>query len=181
MINEAEESKQEELYGSTSESGKESQSLDSVDDQIDRYIIKYESGSLRDNDEEMVLESLKNRSMRFLLEQEEGEDDKSEEALPTGSEVPKKKPAGVDEKPPLDIDSFTKKVARLTTNYQYLLRIEPVIVNRAAAFLEQNYGKDYVDQMFDILDNQYNLDLEGEADVIDVPIATGAGVKVSAG
>jgi len=104
MINEAEESKQEELYGSTSESGKESQSLDSVDDQIDRYIIKYESGSLRDNDEEMVLESLKNRSMRFLLEQEEGEDDKSEETLPTGSEVPKKKPAGVDEKPPLDID-----------------------------------------------------------------------------
>lgn len=183
-----EEDEQLELVGAESETGKERQSLDSVDDQIDNYLLKYESGSLRSGEDEMIMESLKHLDMRFLLEQEEGEGapeaapagDKPK-AAPAGSEVAKKKPKGVDREPPLDIDSFTKKVARLVMNYQNLMRIEPVIVNRAAAFLEKNYGKDYVDEMFDILDTQFGLDIDGEVDVIDIPIAAGAGVKVSAG
>ncbi len=184
-----EEDEKVELVGADSETGKERQSLDSVDDQIDNYLLKYESGSLRSGEDEMIMESLRHLNMRFLLEQEEDEGapapaapagDKSADA-PTGSETTKKKPKGVNKAPPLDIDSFTKKVVRLVMNYQNLMRIEPVIVNRAAAFLEKNYGKDYVDEMFDILDTQFGLDIDGEVDVIDVPIAAGAGVKVSAG
>jgi len=184
----------EDLFGIENEDEAKKESLDSVDDQIDSYILRFENESIKDSDEEMIMESLRLRTLRFLLEQEEGEDaeapapesneepDAEDQEGPTGSEVPKEDPQGVAPKPPLDIDAFTKKVARLVMNYRDLLRIEPVIVNRAIAFLEKNYGdkgKDYVDRMVDILDSQYDFNLEGEIDVIDVPIATGAGVKSS--
>jgi hypothetical protein len=35
--------------------------------------------------------------------------------------------------------------------------------------------------MQDILDRQYDFDLEGEENVVDVPIAAGAGVKSAGG
>jgi hypothetical protein len=186
----------EDLFGIENEDEAKKESLDSVDDQIDSYILRFENESIKDSDDEMIMESLRLRTLRFLLEQEEGEDaeasapeadaepdaEEQEVSGPTGSEVPKEDPQGVAPKPPLDIDAFTKKVARLVMNYRDLLRLEPVIVNRAIAFLEKNYGnkgKDYVDRMVDILDSQYDFNLEGEIDVIDVPIATGAGVKSS--
>ena len=186
----------EDLFGIENEDEAKKESLDSVDDQIDSYILRFENESIKDSDDEMIMESLRLRMLRFLLEQEEGEDaeaaapeaaaepdaEEQEVSDPTGSEVPKEDPQGVAPKPPLDIDAFTKKVARLVMNYRDLLRIEPVIVNRAIAFLEKNYGnkgKDYVDRMVDILDSQYDFNLEGEIDVIDVPIASGAGVKSS--
>ena len=187
----------EDLFGIENEDDTEKESLDSVDDQIDSYILRFENESIRDTDEEKIMESLRRRSLRYLLEQEDDEADApaedeapaedapdadapAEDSGPVGSEVPKDNPQGVSPKPPLDIDAFTKKVARLVMNYKDLLRIEPVIVNRAIAFLEKNYGdkgKDYVDRMVDILDSQYDFNLEGEVDVIDVPIASGAGVK----
>lgn len=186
----------DDLFGIESEDEAEKESLDSVDDQIDSYILRFENESIKDSDEEMIMESLRLRTLRFLLEQEEGEEEapaeeepaaetppeEQEVSEPTGSEEPKAEPQGVAPKPPLDIDAFTKKVARLVMNYRDLLRVEPVIVNRAIAFLEKNYGdkgKDYVDRMVDILDSQYDFNLEGEIDVINVPIATGAGVKSS--
>jgi hypothetical protein len=179
------------LYGLERMSKKTKQALDSVDDQLDSYIIRFESESIKNSSEdEIMMESLRNLTMRFLLEAEgdpaQGEDAGAEDVAPAsdpvGSEATKDKPEAVDPKPPLDIDAFTKKVARLVMNYKDLLRVEPVIVNRAAAFLEKNYGdksKDYVERMIDILDTQFDFNLEGEEDVVDVPIAAGAGVKPS--
>lgn len=174
----------QDLFGLERMSNKTKQALDSVDDQVDSYILRFESESIKDSSEdEIMMESLRTLSMKFLLEAEGDEPAEGEEAPPSdpeGSEVPKEEPEGVDPKPPLDIDAFTKKVARLVMNYKDLLRVEPVIVNRAAAFLEKNYGdkgKDYVERMIDILDTQFDFNLEGEEDVVDVPIAAGAGVK----
>jgi len=177
----------QDLFGLEKMSKKTKQSLDSVDDQLDSYILRFESESIKDSSEdEIMMESLRTLSMKFLLEAEGDEPaEGGEEAPPSdpeGSEVPKEEPEGVEPKPPLDIDAFTKKVARLVMNYKDLLRVEPVIVNRAAAFLEKNYGdkgKDYVERMIDILDTQFDFNLEGEEDVVDVPIAAGAGVKPS--
>ena len=124
------------------------------------------------------MEMLRSRSLRLLFEAEGDETQETPDA--EGSETPKENPEGVSPKPPLDIDAFTKKIARLVMNYRNLLRVEPVIVNRAAAFLEKNYGdkgKDYVERMVDILDTQFDFNLEGEEEIIDVPIAAGAGVK----
>lgn len=174
----------QDLFGLEKMSKKTKQSLDSVDDQLDSYIIRFESESIKDSSEdEIMMESLRFLNMRFLLEAEGDEPEGEAEAPasePVGSEEPKEEPESVDPKPPLDIDAFTKKVARLVMNYKNLLRIEPVIVNRASAFLEKNYGdkgKDYVERMVDILDTQFDFNLEGDEDVVDVPIAAGAGVK----
>lgn len=158
--------------------------LDSVDDQIDSYILKYESESMktRETDDEIIMESLRNLNMRFLLEAEgDPIDVKPDAAPPATSADVKKNPQTVNEKPPIDIDAFSKKIARLVMNYNNLLRVETVIVNRATEFLKKNYGKDYVDQMIDILDTQFDFDLEGNDGIHDVPIAAGAGVKPSAG
>lgn len=152
---------------------------DSVDDQIDAFIIRYEKDSIKDEatqEEEKMFESLKGLSLGFLLE----EDEPAEE--PVGSETPKKDPKPAeDKKPPIDVDLFTKKIARLVMNAQDLLQVEEVIIARATEFLRKNYGQSYVDQMEDILDQQYDFDLDGDEDVVDVPIAAGAGVKTAGG
>jgi len=172
----------EDLYGLERMSKKSRQALDSVDDQIDGKLLQFETDSIKNSSEdEIMLESLQNLNMMFLLEAE-GDDSaaaKKDAEAPASSADTKEKPETVDKKPPLDIDVFTRKVVRLIMNYKDLLRIEPVIVNRAAAFLEKNYGKDYVDEMTDILDTEFDFNLEGEEDVGEVPIAAGAGVKTA--
>lgn len=153
---------------------------DSVDDQIDALIIRYEKDSIdageEETEEERMFESLKTLSLGFLLEEDEPAEP------PTGSETPKKNPEPPEEKkPPLDIDLFSKKIARLVMNAQELLQVEEVIISRASEFLKKNYDQSYVDQMQDILDQQYDFDLDGDEDIIDVPIAAGAGVKTAGG
>jgi hypothetical protein len=156
---------------------------DSVDDQIDALIIRYEKESIDAGEEkEEMFESLNNLSLRFLLEQDE--EGAGEESAPpaTGSETPKEAPKEpVVEKPPLDIDMFTKKIARLVMNSRTLLQVEEVVVSRASEFLKKNYGQSYVEQMVDILDQQYDFGLEGEDRMVDVPISVGAGVKTAGG
>jgi hypothetical protein len=160
---------------------------DSVDDQIDALIIRYEQDSIdsgEEAEEERMFESLRNMSMQFLLEEDPPEDPSGAPAAEplVGSETPKAAPEAPDvKKPPLDIDLFAKKVARLVMNANNLLNVEEVIISRAMTFLKKNYGKNYAEQMQDILDNQFDFDLTGDEDVIDVPIAAGAATKSAGG
>ena len=152
---------------------------DSADDVIDSLIIRYESESIKEasDDSEKMLESLRRKSLRFLFEQE-GDEPAPDAAPPEGSETPKSKPGEApDIKPPLDIDLFTKKVARLVLNGRNMIPLEEVIISRAQSFLNKNYGKSYVEQMQDILDLQFDFDLTGDENIIDVPIAAGAAGK----
>lgn len=157
---------------------------DSVDDQIDALIIRYEKDSEKseeEQEEEKMFESLRSLTLSFLLEQDETEAASSDES-PAGSETPKKSPEPPEEKnPPIDIDLFAKKIARLVMNAHTLLQVEEVIISRASEFLKKNYGQSYVDQLQDILDNQYDFDLTGDEDIIDVPIAAGAATKSAGG
>lgn len=159
---------------------------DSVDDQIDALIIRYEKESEQSEEEqeaEKILESLRNLSLSSLFEQDETEAGAEPPAeAPVGSETPKPSPEPPEEKKPaIDIDVFTKKIARLVMNAHTLLQVEEVVISRATEFLKKNYGQNYVDQMQDILDNQYDFDLSGEDDIIDVPIAAGAATKSAGG
>jgi hypothetical protein len=162
---------------------------DSIDDQIDALIIRYEKESIdageEKSEEERMMESLRQLSLGFLFEQdEEGApaDPGAPADAPTGSETPKSNPKPPEEKkPPIDVDLFTKKIARLVMNAHTLLQVEEVIIARAMEFLKKNYGNSYVEQMQDILDNQYDFNLDGDEDIIDVPIALGAGGKSAGG
>lgn len=150
-------------------------SLDSVDDQIDSYIIKFEqeAAEAAQSDEEMIFEALRTKSMlKFLLEQ----DDVSDLADPgagTAAEEPTEEPdepvGSEDEKPALkpaplvktniDIDAFTKKVARLVMMSDRLLDVKSVIINRSLMFLKKNYTDEYVERMKEILETQFDFNM----------------------
>ena len=171
---------------------------DSADDQIDSFILKFEKDSIESDDSESqsLNESLQTLSLRVLLEQEEEEEEvdvedepafeAAEEVEPAEEEVGPDDPEPADSadvdvdpaealpKPPLDIDAFTKRVARLAMNHQTLLDIKTVIVNRAMNFLKENYDDVHAQEMKDILDEQFDFDLDGEKEVPEAPFAVGA-------
>jgi hypothetical protein len=131
-------------------------SVDSVDDQIDSFILKFEKSSIEDSDEVNLNESLEQLSLlALLLEQDAPPSPDDEEAAPeadpepeedepgeevSGSEkVDVQEPADELPQPNLNIDELTKRVARLIMNSDTLLNISNVIVNRTINFLLDNY------------------------------------------
>ena len=167
---------------------------DSVDDQIDGLILRYESASIRSEEEgggeATLAESLKKLNLRFLLEQEEeepvveeeetvveeeepvvdeaegeeGEEDETPD--PEGSEaMAVTEPIEEQEIPDLDVDRFAARVIRLLMNHDNLLRIEDAIINRTKNFLDENYGDVFVSKFLDIIEEQYGLAVDEFPDV----------------
>jgi hypothetical protein len=152
----------------TSTKMKARKALDSVDDQIDALILRYEASSIREAEEERAIASLNERSLSFLVEQEEepaegpDEETPTEEAPePSGSEkMSVDKPTEAMPIPDLDLDAFAARTVRLINNHKSLLRMEEAIGNRIKHFLDENYGDKYVQRYLEILDNQYGLSFE---------------------
>ena len=182
-----------ELYAEPGESkGTVRHSLDSADDQIDSFLIKFEADS-QVNEEDLVLEALKNLSLDILIEQpiqnepvededEEPLDDPEEEAgaaednfeSPVGSDRQKSDTPATPPKLPLDIDSFSKRVARLVKNRDALLDLETVIINRALNFLTEHYDEAHARAMLEVLDEQFDFNIDNPAQPIEAPYAVGA-------
>jgi hypothetical protein len=148
-------------------------SRDSVDDQIDSMILKFEKESILDEDDELLESIFEAKSLRTLiLEQEEDEPEPDE---PAGSEdVEVEEPAEKVLKPRLNLDSFSKKVARLALNSGDLLDPATVVINRAINFLLKNYDQTHVDRMVDILNTQFDFNLGKEREENDRAVAVGA-------
>ena len=168
----------------TSSGTKARKALDSLDDQIDALILKYEASSITEESTENLAESsINKRNLKYLLEQEEEEEEEEEaeeevNAEPTGSEkMTVKEPAQDDLIPNLDIDAFAGRTVRLINNYKSLLRIEEAIINRIKHFLDENYGDKFVQRYIEVLDSQYGVSLEefsNERNTKDEPFAVGA-------
>jgi hypothetical protein len=176
-------------------------SSDSVDDQIDSFILKFEKDSIDNRDAESMSmnESLESLSLNFLLEQEE-DPEEEEETDPEIPDDPEENPdadfdtpapddpgpAGSEDvdsdveaveklpRPALDVDAFTKRIARLAMNYDSLIDIKSTIVSRAMNFILDNYDKEHVEEMREILDTQFDFDLNGSEDIPNAPYAVGA-------
>ena len=129
---------------------------DSVDDQIDSLILLYEKRAIRD-EEDNLMESLNQTSLKYLFEQEEeaadepAAEDPVEDSEPVGSEEATAPAAESEPVPDLDIDKFTIKVARLIMNHRQLLDVETAIINRTKNFLDQNYGDKFVVRYFSLV------------------------------
>ena len=186
----------EELFVNADGEGATRLEKDSVDDQIDSFILKFERDSAV-NEEEIesmsLNESFESMSLKVLLEQED-EDAEEEEAPEAADAEPEAEEADAEvedpepvtsaatnaeiaeslPKIPLDIDAFTKRVARLAMNYENLLDVKTTIVNRAMNFLQENYDEVHVREMKDILDAQFDFDLDGGKDIPAAPYAAGA-------
>ena len=52
--------------------------------------------------------------------------------------------------------------------------METIIINRAMSFIEENYDIDHVDEMKEILDTQFDFDLDGGSETPPAPFAIGA-------
>ena len=153
---------------------------DSVDDQIDSLLLRYESASIRKGDS--INESLRKLNLRFLLEQEEPPEEPAAEAEseePAEEPAEEPDPAGSDDMtvtspsprqkvPDLDVDKFTSRVVRLMNNYESLLNIEEAIINRAKTFLDENYGEAFVYEFVNNLRNQYGLETSEFGNIPDV-------------
>ncbi len=144
----------------------------SVDDQIDALILRYEASSIREEDEDKLMESLYRSSLKFLFEQEEeaaeggGEEGGGEEAggeesaTPTGSEAMTADKPGEQEVPDLNIDAFASRTVRLINNPMNLLDIKTAILNRIKNFLDENYGDQFVNRYLEILENEFGIETE---------------------
>ena len=149
-------------------------SADSVDYQIDQFLIKYDRRAVEDGkeaEEAGLYESLSKMSLAYLLSEqgdpfadeegeededpfadEEGEEETGEdeaEAQDTESEVITNAEIEATEpadipQPPMNIDTFVTELNRLLAMPQNVLSLRTVIINRAKNYLLKNYDKQHV-------------------------------------
>lgn len=143
---------------------------DSVDDQIDALLIKFESESIK-------TESVSLSLSKLLFEAPEDEEEE-EGPSAVGSEERDQELSAEPVKPPVEIDQFTKKLVRLLENYESLLDIKTVIINRAKNYLIENYDEAAADALEDTLDTDYGISLDPPDNEAERPIAVGAAAKV---
>ena len=177
-------------------------SLDSIDDQVNSILLRFESDCIVDvvpSDE--LGEAYRPRRLNEL---QGDDDDKDDEDAPANASVPqpsggagdpadddksdiadrvsdhKDKPPNVESdplKPKIDLKKFAGKVSRLASNYDALLDMPIAIANLAKNYLEQNnYGHEVVEEFVEILERDFGIELERDelGEPRQAPIAVGA-------
>jgi|GEM_PF-2142154 len=142
----------------------------SVDNELEALMIDYESEALKSAqlqgstaaEFDEVVQNMKQEWYRkplgdLLFEQDEA--------------------AGSYSGPAIDMEKFTGDVARLVMNYQSLLDMEALIINKAKSFLRAKYDQEHVDKFEEILDVRFGVTIgaeERESEVPESPAAIGA-------
>lgn len=137
---------------------------DSIDDELEGLMVDYETDARKaaqiekeKTDKEVKTESLR-RVYRGLLYEVAADD--------------------------IDLKHFANNLARLVKNYDTLMDIESIILNKAYAYIQNNYGEDTVKALKDTLEQDFDIDVERdeiEKDEPEIPIAVGAGGEGGAG
>ena len=155
-------------------------SKSSIDDQIDSLFIKFEKESLKT---ESQIRSL----MKLMFEAPEDE----EEFVPAEDEAENEEPSSVgsderDEewsaepnKPPIDMNQFVRRVVRLIENYDALLDVRTVIVQRAKNYVLENYDEAAAQDFKEFLEEDHGISLHPKDNLTDTPAAMGAGPGVA--
>ena len=141
----------------------------SVDNELEALLIDYETEALKSarlvsqttKEFDEVVEDMKQEWYKkplsdLLFEQEEA-----------------KSYAG----PSIDMEKFTSDVARLVMNYQSLLDMEALIINKAKSFLRAKDDDAHVDKFEEILDVRFGVTIgaeERQSEEPEAPIAIGA-------
>ena len=91
-----------------------------------------------------------------------------------------KRPRTLLESEELDLDHFAGEVARLVKNYDNLLDMEKMLVDKAEEFLTQRYSAEEGERLVDKLETQHDIsitsvDASEEGSTLDTPLAVGAG------
>lgn len=155
----------------------------SLDQSIDRYFVRYEKESIPTNEVQEAL-AIKNKS--FLYEQLDKPEDEEEPAPeddaaddaggdlgggdlgdlggdlgspPADDAGAAPAPGGqpVVATPKINLNDFARSVARLANNFQALLDPKSTIINRAEAYITNNYDQRTAQELMQILEVNYSL------------------------
>ena len=155
---------------------------DSIDQQVDDFLISYESDAKVKKNEgfdfRSMTRSFLSTTSRNLLEAE-GDEEEEKPADEAGDEEKpeeKKKLSAED----IDIEEFASSVVRLIDNYDSLLEVRNTLARRAMNFLSDNYSPDVVSQFKIVLEDEHDITVgKSKADEEDnefpSPVAAGAG------
>jgi hypothetical protein len=114
---------------------------ESVDRQILRAIMDAERNAVqagRAQETMTPMEAVNRRSLKFIFEAE-GEE------------------SGETDKPPLDVGTFAMEVMRVIKNFDTLLDIPTVILNKAKTYIAQKYDKKTADAFMELIQNEYDI------------------------
>ncbi len=142
-------------------------SPDSADAQIDGLILSYQQESISEGKLDPYFAKLLG----------EGPEEENSQAMTnvTGDGAMATDQPAVSGVKQIDLDSFAQKVVTLYQNYQQLLDLEAVIVNRAKNVLRSaGYDENVVVEFEEVLDRDFGVSNEKE-DVIPVPEAPPGG------
>jgi len=155
---------------------------DSLDQQVDDFLISYESDAKVKKNEgfdfRSMTRSFLSTTSRNLLEAE-GDEEEEKPADEAGDEEKpeeKKKLSAED----IDIEEFASSVVRLIDNYDSLLEVRNTLARRAMNFLSDNYSQDVVNQFKIVLEDEHDITVgkskaEEEDNEFPSPVAAGAG------
>lgn len=162
-------------------------SKDSVDDQIDSILLKYESDCIVGMGESEIEESLMREAEDDEKDDKEGSGPKIELGSPTPEEEEVASQTADKDKeepdvesdplmPKIDLKMFCGKVSRLATNYDALLDMPIAIVNRARNYLKQNYSQALADEFAEIMERDFDIELKHDdhSEPREKPMAIGA-------
>lgn len=133
---------------------------DSLDDQVDKFLVDYESEAKLSKTEGLDFRSM---TRRFLLEAEDDEEDKKdedeeEEKVDKEDEEDESedKKLELDE---LDMSSYVRDVMRLVDNYDSLLEVRNTILRRAVNYVSDRYEPDAVEAFKEELLESYGIEI----------------------
>ena len=144
---------------------------DSIDSQIDKFLIDYETEAKRSKNEGLDFRMI---TRRLLREEEEEDTDGAEEDDADDSEEDDADGAKDDDaddaddadketkKSPLDelnMESYVASVMRLVDNYDNLLEVRNTILRRAKNYLVKNYEPEALNSFDDNLRETYGMEV----------------------
>lgn len=172
-------------------------SMDSLDDQVDSILMRFESDCILgpEGEEEMMPGIGESRArLTEAPTDDEEKDPKDDEGPPSGKEPELGDPEeeDVDDKtsdkedqepdtesdplkPKIDLGKFAGKVSRLVSNFEHLLNLPIAIANRASNYLEQNYGESVAKEFAEVMERDFEVQMEPPttAEPREKPIAVG--------
>jgi len=117
---------------------------ESVDRQILRVIMDAERNAVKTGriaQSMTPMEAINRRSLKFIFEAE-GD--------------------GETNTPPLDVGTFAMEIMRVVKNFDTLLDIPTVIINKSKSYIEQKYDKKTAESFIELLNNEYDITLGKE-------------------
>lgn len=156
---------------------------DSLDAQVDKYLVDYEKESKASKTEGKDFRSFVRRFLTEAEDDEKKDDEDKEDDEDKSEEEKETKKLSSDD---IDVDVFVDSVMRLVDNYDNLLEVRDTVLRRAVNFLLKSYEKDVVDSFKEDLIERYDVEIgkskfETDDDKFQAPTADRAGVNPGGG